>query len=916
MQNPISDADKAYELLENSSRYFALLLRRFPEHREWLAQKLRHRFTTVELYKSLSTKIADLDGENLWLRLAKTFRSFKQQHFLRLGARNLLGLDSFQETISQLSDLAVTLIQTALRVFLDHPHLWLPSGDIDAWLKERANIRVVVIGLGKLGGRELNFVSDIDLLFLHHATSPESASVAQALLPRLAQHISRLFSDNIDGDRLFIVDFRLRPGGKDGELAPSLGYAVHYYLLQGRSWERLALIKATPVAGDVSLGNQFLSEVQPFVFRRFLDFQAIDEMRSIRDKMLRESPQEAPGPGYDVKLGRGGIREIEFLVQSLQLIYGGRVRSLREKNTLRCLELLKYEGLLSPSDARALNEAYIFLRNAEHWIQLQENRQTQVVPRDAAAQQMLARALGFTDPEKLFEQLAFYTNIVRHHFEKLFASGNTESDENLPYSEDEESQASSVFSWLEEAIGKEIATEILQLLKSDYTFANQPELVETPLKQWAQAISKRPGLLKFLTSPKAREYRAIEKAVFTVVHIPLMKGLLVQVPSIVESFAEDGDHLRDHQTWKNQAEEILNDCGSLEDALLWLRRLKNERMVHIALWDVKHNPPLRNLEMELSLLADFFVRSTYRLVCSHVLRSTPEDYPLVVAAMGKWGSYEMGYRSDLDLVFVYNPENGEDESRIPEQTTRLIQRFVRLLSITLQDGPGYEVDMRLRPTGNYGPLVVTLTTWENYYREKADIWEIASLLRFRPVVGPTKLAEKLHGKARQFCFQNRSLEAVMKRLCELKSRMEEERARETQTNLNIKLGRGGLVELEFLCQAAVLTEPRIKRQHPLATLDTLPLALEFWRVPEVERQELQRAYIKLRRLGHRFDLLGKTGDEFTPKDFEILKQLGLWSKDQQTEKYQDWGDIKRFRRCIRFRWDKVCSNVKEQEGMQ
>ncbi len=907
MQNPLPDIDKACELLANSSRYFAVLLRRFPEHREWLSRKLLHRFTAVELYKSLSGKVSTAAGENLWLHMARILRNFKQQHFLRLGARNLLGLDSFEETVSQLSDLAITMLQTSLRVLLDHPDLWLPPGDLNLWLKERPSINLVVIGLGKLGGRELNFVSDIDLLFLHHATSPESSNVAQALLPRLAQNISRLFSDNIEGDRVFIVDFRLRPGGKDGELVPSLGYAVHYYLLQGRSWERLALIKAAPVAGDISLGNQFLSEVQPFVFRRFLDFQAIDEMKSIRDQMLRESPQELPGPGYNVKLGRGGIREIEFLVQVFQLIYGGRLRRLREKNTLRCLELLREEGLLSQSDARALTEAYIFLRNMEHWIQLQENRQTQVIPRDSTAQNMLARALGFADPQKLFEQLAAHTDTVRHHFEKLFAQEEPESDVSLPSSEDEARQSSPLFSWLEETIGKDIATESWEFLEKDETFINQPDLVETPVKQWAQSIVKRPGLLKFLISPKARQHQALEKALFSVVHIPLMKDLLVQVPSIVESFTEGSESIKDYETWSNRAEEILADCGSFEDALLWLRRLKNERMVHIALWDVNHNPPIQDLEKELSLLADFFVKSTYRLTCSHVLQSIPEDYPLVVAAMGKWGSYEMGYRSDLDLVFIYDAEESEDPSKIPEQTTRLIQRFVRLLSMTLQDGPGYEVDMRLRPTGNYGPLIVTLSTWEEYYENKADIWEIASLLRFRPVAGPSGIAEKLREKARLFCFQHRTVEAVVSRLCELKSRMEEELARETEASINLKLGRGGLVEVEFLCQAAALIEERFPWRHPLATPDSLPYALEFWQVPDSERPELHRAFRGLRRLKHRLDLLGKTGDELTHKDFETLKQLGLWGKDQQTEKYQDWNDIKRFRRLIRSRWEKVCS---------
>lgn len=907
MRKTLPESEKICELLETSSRYFAILLRRFPEYSSWLAQKVSHRFTAVELYRSLSEELKHVSVENLWEHLARTFRSFKQKHFLRLGARNLLELDSFQDTVSQLSDLAIALLQMALQKLLDNPSSWLPPADLVIWEREKPNISLVVLGLGKLGGKELNFVSDIDLIFLYHANSPKSASVAQALLPRIAQTVSRLFSDIIDGDRVFMVDLRLRPGGKDGELVPSLGYAVHYYLLQGRSWERLALIKATPVAGDISIGNQFLAEVQPFVFRRFLDFQAIDEMKSLRDQMLKETPLEEPGPGYNVKLGKGGIREIEFLIQSLQLTYGGRLRHLREKNTLRCIDLLKDEKLISKTDAESFSRAYIFLRNLEHWVQLQENRQTQLVPKDTTLQYMLAKTLGFPGPDELFQQLRNHTQIVRYHFERLFG---VFCDDNEPaiYSG---TAIYPALTWLEEILEKDLAAEVSNILERDETFRTLYPHLEARLKQWAQAVAKRPGLCKFLTSLKARENQVLDKAIFTLIHIPLLGKLVIQVPSLIESFTDESEFIKDYSVWKQHADEILDDCGNFEEAILWLRRLKNERLLHIALWDVKFNPSIADLEREITLLADFFVQATYRLVCSRILNCSPKDYPLLVAAMGKWGSFEMGYKSDLDLVFIHFPEKENEGSQIPDHITRLIQRFVRLLSMALQEGPGYDVDMRLRPTGNYGPLVVTYPSWVEYYSEKADIWEIASLLKFRPVVGCLEVAGEIHERVKDFCFRDRSVETVLKRLCELKSRIEEERTRETEKGINLKLGKGGLIELEFWCQATALSCKSYEWKHPLVTMDALSTVFEFWKVPKEERKDLLRAFTVIRRLQHRFDLLGKNVEEFIPDDLNTLKDLKLWGNDDHSRKYQDWSDIQRFRRAIRYRWDQLCSKKKE-----
>jgi hypothetical protein len=379
--------------------------------------------------------------------------------------------------------------------------------------------------------------------------------------------------------------------------------------LEGKPWERLALIKAAPVAGDIALGNQFLAEVQPFVFRRFLDFQAIDEIKQMRDRMLKETPQDQPGPGYNVKLGKGGIREIEFLVQSLQLTYGGRKKSLRERNTLKCIEALKNEGLLKETEAKSLSEAYIFLRELEHWVQLDENRQTHTIPKNPTAQQKLVQAIGCSDYEELLNRLQNHTNVVRWHFERLFevsdstyggihdqdtleeeshlrlgqchsealsaegpkcrephprrslASLGMTRDNNTGMTRDGNAGMtrgstaevtrdsdtgmtrdgdihSTVPSWLEETLGKDLARQVWDVLVTPHKGSILVPQTEVRVKRWAQSVGKRPGFMKFLTSSKARENNGLEKTLSLVLYrFHILQKVLLTKPKMNPIFA-------------------------------------------------------------------------------------------------------------------------------------------------------------------------------------------------------------------------------------------------------------------------------------------------------------------------------------------------------------------------------------------
>ncbi len=892
----MNSIDKYLEKVKEISQYFSILLERFPEYTRWLRdeKQVLRKFTLTELYKDLMAELEPLPDEGKWHYIAVKFRVFKQKHFLRLALRDLMGLDSFLETTAQLSELASVFLQSAFRIWWNNPSLWLSPKEVELWNRTFEDIRMAILGLGKLGGWELNFVSDIDLLFIYDS-SKEKAQLAQELLPKLCQSISRVMSDLVDGDRVFFVDMRLRPGGKDGELVSPITYAVYHYLVEGRSWERLALTKINAIAGDISLGNQFIAEIQPFLFRRFLDFQAIDEIMGLRDRMLREIPSTNPGPGFDVKLGRGGIREIEFLVDSFKLIYGGRYRNLRERNTLRCIEELKKEGFISKDIAEKLQEAYIFLRRIEHWVQLYENRQTQRIPAGSKAQERLALGLGLSSAE-LFEKLVTVTDFVHQNFLELFSSKEKASSN---------SYQEPVPEWMEQLLGKDFSQKLWYLSEKELTEIKDPMTRQESLnrvRRFCQALSKRPGLIKFFETELSKHSKVLEKTIFSITRIPISAELIVNMPSLAEGF------LKQSNEWKIKALEILEASDSFEEKLHWLRRIKNERYLEIAFWHVTENPEVEKLEEQLTLLADFFVDYSYKLVCSHFNVSTNE-FPLVVASMGKFGSREMGYHSDLDLVFVYGSDGKEDQRTIPEAVTKLIQRFIRLISMPLQEGQGYKVDMRLRPTGNYGPLVVTLSSWCEYYEGVADLWEIASLLRFRPVTGHPELGKIVGEKARWYSFRGFEPSKVWDRLCELKERMEKERTRETEESLNLKLGKGGIVEGEFICQGFVISHKDFFFDHPLVTSNALPLVLEAVGISKNERDLFLRSFSLLKSFVRKVDLLGKGIEEVTVEDLKRLKVLGLWGRDSLSEKYQEWTDLKNARRSIRKLWERVCQKI-------
>ncbi len=885
--------------LERASAYLGTLLRRRPEYAAWLwdDKNLHRRYGLMDLFSDLSR---ELEAAGSFHEALLAFRVFKQRHFLRIGGRDLLGWASLEETTCQLADLAEVCLQTGLDWLKTHPELWISAVESPHARMDFRRIVVAVIGLGKFGGRELNYVSDVDLLFLRPDEPKERLDEPRAeAAVLLCQRLTRLLADNVDGDRVFHVDLRLRPQGKDGELVPTAGGAAYHYLLHGRAWERQMLLKARPVAGDRGLGSAFIKEVRPFVFRRFLDFQALDELKAMRDRILQETRARS-SRRFDVKLGVGGIREVEFLVQSFQLIYGGRHPQLDEPNTLAALGKLRELGLLPEETAAELEAAYRFLRRVEHWIQLDANRRTQTLPVSRDARRRLAEALGFRgDWDRFQETLDKHCKVVHTHFSALFASPDSPRTSRRHPGREPACRLPSL-----SRFSAEFSRSVEDVLDSMAASLREEEIQTlcARLDRYLSQVRRRPGLRTFLDSG----HGWMPAFLSALARSDLVANLLEAQPSLVETFAHWERLNVSHSAWEKEAAAILSKTPGYEERLEWIRRLKNERQLLIAVAELAEEWSTEEVERELTLLADFVIAETYKVVCSAMGLAEPPS--LAVAALGTLGSGEMNILSDLDLVFIYEPSGGEPPDQIPVPVVRFMHRFMRMLTTPLQEGPGYAVDARLRPTGSYGPLAVTRASWEDYYAHKADIWEVQALLRFRPVVGPEELRMELEDKARMFCYRERSPSQVWPRLCELRTRMEKERASEKADQVDVKLGSGGLADLEFLVQGLQLIHGWRDADLRFGNVRrALEAAVRYVTDDGEVRKKIRNAFDVLRTLEHRLHLMTRqSGTRLTRSRFDALVRWRHWPTPHNPLLVESWEDLLALRRFVRRWWDGCC----------
>jgi len=829
--------------------------------------------------------------------LKTRLRRLRRREMLRIAWRDLAGWADLDETLATLSEFADACVDGALARL----HAWAvaKSGEPQGEQSGKPQ-RLVVLALGKLGGQELNFSSDIDLIFAY----PEEGETQGAaplsnheFFIRLGQSLINVLHENTADGFVFRVDMRLRPNGASGPLALSFGAMEHYYQTHGREWERYAFIKARVIAGDIQAGAELLKTLKPFVYRKYLDYGTIESIRDMKAMIERETARK--GMHGNIKLGRGGIREIEFIAQTQQLIRGGREPQLQERRLLTVLPRMVAAGCMDARTGEELTQAYIFLRNIEHRLQMAADQQTQQLPTDEAGERRLAFASGFADVKGLANELERSRDKVHRHFAQLFRTEAGAAGEREP------DRLAAV--WLGTA-DAESARQILR--DSGYT---QPE----EALNLVNALREGPMVSAYSTGARARIDRVVPLVLKAagqsddplttlqrLVHLLEAVGrrtvyfsLMAENPQVLTQLVRLGSASPWIANWIAQhpivLDELLNPTlyelptpAALQDELRQrlahipeddlelqmevLREFRHGHVLRVAATDIGPGLAPEQTGAALAAVAESMVTAALELAARDLERKhgapqcpgreTPPGFAVI--GYGKLGSQELGYGSDLDMIFLYE---GCDEGMthgaraLPNEAffARLGQRLIHILTTRTPGGILYEVDMRLRPSGKSGPLVTSLAAFRDYQRDHAWTWEHQALVRARPVAGSPLLTRQFAEVREEILCRPRDPAKLRTEVREMRDKMAAEKVRHDDTQADVKHDPGGIVDIEFMVQYWVL---RWAHDHPGLTRHTenihLLEALKAEGLLEPARAELlTQAYRRYLSVEHRLKLM-------------------------------------------------------------
>ncbi|MQM29429.1 MAG: bifunctional [glutamate--ammonia ligase]-adenylyl-L-tyrosine phosphorylase/[glutamate--ammonia-ligase] adenylyltransferase [Candidatus Accumulibacter phosphatis] len=809
--------------------------------------------------------------------LKRSLRSLRQRVMAALVVRDIGGLATLAEVVESMTVLAEVSTNRAL----DFHHRQLREQFGEPLDSHGQPQRLLVIGMGKLGGRELNVSSDVDYIFIY----PEDGQTGgdgrridnydffQRLGKRLIATLGELTADG----QVFRVDMRLRPNGDSGPLVCSLDSLEHYLITQGREWERYAWIKARVLNQGENLQPKWVSALQnisrPFVFRKYLDFGAINAMRDLHAQIRREVARK--DMAEHIKLGPGGIREIEFIAQVFQLIRGGRDPLLQVRPTLQVLAQLAERRLLPPENEHELATAYAFLRRLEHRLQYVNDAQTHRLPSADEERQQIATAMAFTDWSEFLAVLEGHRAIVSRCFEEVF-------------SEPEEGTHPLLGVW-EEVVAKDDALERLSglgfrqpkaILERLHSFRQGSRYVQLPASNRERLDALGPRLIEAAAAtknPDATWQRGLD-FLETISKRGAYLALLQQYPQALSHLAEligssswAADYLNRHpilldELLDSQIFDVKTDWQEFRDELQLrlaqhrddteremdiLREVHHAQVLHFLAQDFAGLHSVEHLADRLSQLADIMVQTTLDL-CWRLLRNRhphPEQPPrFAVIAYGKLGGKELGFASDLDLIYLHDdPAEGAGEVY-----ARLGQRLSTWMSSRTSAGMLFEVDLRLRPNGDSGMLVSPISAFRDYQLKNAWAWEHQALTRARFCAGDPVVGEQFEALRIEILRQARELAKLKEEVLSMRQRMFDEHGSRSEENFDIKHDRGGLIDVEFIVQYLILGHAHAHAElcGNLGNIALLGIAAELGLIPAELADPARDAYREFRRLQH------------------------------------------------------------------
>ncbi|NBA93976.1 bifunctional [glutamate--ammonia ligase]-adenylyl-L-tyrosine phosphorylase/[glutamate--ammonia-ligase] adenylyltransferase [Pseudomonas sp. R5(2019)] len=872
--------------------------------------------------------------------LGRGLRRQRSRHQVRIIWRDLTRQADLVQTCRNLSDMADACIDEAYQ-WLYPRHCQQFGTPIGRRSGEPQPM--VILGMGKLGAVELNLSSDIDLIFAY----PEGGETEGVKRPldnqeffiRLGQRLIKALDPiTVDGF-VFRVDMRLRPYGSSGALVLSFNALEQYYQDQGRDWERYAMIKARVVAGDQASGAQLLEMLRPFVYRRYLDFSAIEALRTMKQLIQQEVRRK--GMAENIKLGAGGIREVEFIAQAFQLIHGGRDLSLQQRPLLKVLSTLEGQGYLPAPVIAEMREGYEFLRYTEHAIQAIADRQTQMLPDNDRDRARIAFMLGFADWAAFHAQLMHWRGRIDWHFRQVIADPDEEEGDEgevvvggewLPLWEEAQDEEAACRQ-LQEAgfvdapnalrqlaglrgspqlramqrLGRERLDAFIPRLLAQAVEHKDPDLVLERVLPLVEAVARRSAYLVLLTENPG----ALRRLLTLCAASPWIAEQITRFPLLLDELLNEGRLFNPPLAPELAAElrERLTRIpeDDLEQQMEALRHFKLAHSLRVAASEIAGNLPLMKVSDYLTWLAEAILEQVLALAWRQTVAKYGQpqrsdgslcDPGFVIVGYGKVGGIELGHGSDLDLVFVHDGDpQAETDGPKPIDSaqffTRLGQRIIHLLATQTNSGQLYEVDMRLRPSGASGLLVSSLGAFERYQENEAWTWEHQALVRARVLVGCKAVGEAFEKVRAKILERQRDLPGLQVEVSEMRAKMRENlgskataagtaaNAFEAASPFDIKQDAGGIVDIEFMVQYAALAW---SHEHPALTRYTDNIRIlegleQAGLMPASDACLLREVYKAYRSAAHRQALQKQAGviagDQFVSERREVLR---IWAQ--------------------------------------
>ncbi len=866
---------------------------------------------------ALATALQNITEES---ELLATLRHFRRREMVRIAWRDLARLARLEETMAELSALAAACVDASLQL-------------LEKWQSEIHGIpvddngtvqKMVVVAMGKLGGRELNFSSDIDLIFAYpsqgYTTGSDQNLSNGEYFTKLGQRLINTLSAFTTDGYVFRTDIRLRPFGDSGPVAMSFDAMETYYQTHGRDWERYAWVKARIIAGDKNAGKQLLDIMRPFVYRRYLDFGAFKMLRELKQSIDRDVKRRKKD--NNIKLGPGGIREIEFIGQAFQLIRGGREPELQQRSILKVLAVLGEKRYLPEHVVSSLCDAYIFLRDTENRLQMMEDKQTHTLPDDPLKRKRLAFAMGFADWHQFKKALDDHLNQVQSHFEQVFDSPQTDSITQLAevwQTISDPAHAATLLAAANYDNSAVIAKTLNQLYESSRyksltkpakerldrlmplllgAALNQSTAIE-PLQrliQFVEAVTRRSAYFSLL----AENPMAISQLVQLNLACPWITEQLTRQPLLLDELLDPRvlyTPLKKQQMeieLASQLKQIEED--DLERQMDILRQFKNAHVLRVAATDIMNKLPLMNVSDYLTAIAETVLQNVLQLALKRLGRKhgIPQksdgsgDAGFAIIGYGKLGGIELGYGSDLDLVFLYDDTRGDDQTNGPAPIShaqffmRLGQSIIHMINTLTSSGILYEVDMRLRPNGSSGLLVSSLAAFTSYQQSSAWTWEHQALIRARCVASNKQsICNRFMAVRQSVIAQKRDNETLKQEIKKMREQMRQALTNRQKGKFDLKHARGGIVDIEFLVQYGVLANAG-KYPKLLQWTDHIRIIKALFEISfftEEEFQQLSSAYKNYRHAGHHQTLQGEKAlvDDQRFKD-EREKVETIWRK--------------------------------------